>query len=415
MNEAYLLNSVSIHAGCTVRKFRKNHEIDIVARYDSETDDSDFTEIMLAFPGIPFKESRKPFLFGAPDRLVFAYIPLDKGFYVMGPCRFSSDLPLKYNYPGDESADTVPFSGSVPLCSAEDFCNEAVFLYNLNSTQGAEGHGFDTCALLTESCRGMNDFDDAMPTLYKTIFSRVEENNIHNPYNHERRQLSAIRSGNTEMLESILREDFSQRYGTLAEDPVKQAKYIGIVETTLSSRAAIEGGIHPEQAYSLSDIVIQKLDACTDEASIKVICTKMKFEYAKMVYSLHHGQVPEQGENENIHISHCKDYIFSHLHGRITVYEIANAIGLEENYLSSLFRHHEHKTLTTYIMEEKIALARNMLVYSDYTFAQVSAYLGFSSQSHFGQTFKKITGMTPRSFRNTYADDDFINSSFLLS
>ena len=91
--------------------------------------------------------------------------------------------------------------------------------------------------------------------------------------------------------------------------------------------------------------------------------------------------------------------------------EIARAIGLEENYLSSLFKQCEGETLTSYIMRQKIKLAKNMLMYSAYSYIQIASYLGFASQSHFGQTFKKLTDMTPKAFREAYAREDFIRDA----
>ena len=56
-------------------------------------------------------------------------------------------------------------------------------------------------------------------------------------------------------------------------------------------------------------------------------------------------------------------------------------------------------TIGRYIQKEKIARAKNLLVYSDRSILEISEYLCFNSQSHFGKVFKKETGMTPRQYR----------------
>ncbi len=43
-----------------------------------------------------------------------------------------------------------------------------------------------------------------------------------------------------------------------------------------------------------------------------------------------------------------------------------------------------------------------MLKYSDYTYAEISSFLNFSSQSHFIRVFKKQKGITPRQYREKY-------------
>ena len=60
-----------------------------------------------------------------------------------------------------------------------------------------------------------------------------------------------------------------------------------------------------------------------------------------------------------------------------------------------------------HILREKIGLAKNMLTYSGYSYIEIAAYLGFSSQSHLGKQFKKLTGFTLSEYRNTYGVRQF--------
>jgi AraC-like DNA-binding protein len=56
-------------------------------------------------------------------------------------------------------------------------------------------------------------------------------------------------------------------------------------------------------------------------------------------------------------------------------------------------------TLSRYIRDQKINVACNMLRHLDESSLTIANYLGFSSQSHFIQVFKKSTGMTPEEYR----------------
>lgn len=59
-------------------------------------------------------------------------------------------------------------------------------------------------------------------------------------------------------------------------------------------------------------------------------------------------------------------------------------------------------TLTDFILKEKTEEAKRLLRYTDKPITSISAYLGFSSQSHFSRTFKKYTGSLPNEYRKRH-------------
>lgn len=68
----------------------------------------------------------------------------------------------------------------------------------------------------------------------------------HNPYDQEMREFGSIENGDLIQLEKSLQEDYDGTIGTLAKDPLRNLKNLGIVLVTLASRAAIRGGLSPE-------------------------------------------------------------------------------------------------------------------------------------------------------------------------
>lgn len=98
----------------------------------------------------------------------------------------------------------------------------------------------------------------------------------------------------------------------------------------------------------------------------------------------------------------CMDYIYSHIHSRITIKQLAEHTNLSESYLSKLFCKEIGMPVSTYIALQKIEKAKNMLSYSDYSLADIANYLSFSSQSHFIQVFSKYVGVTPHKYRDKH-------------
>ena len=57
-----------------------------------------------------------------------------------------------------------------------------------------------------------------------------------------------------------------------------------------------------------------------------------------------------------------------------------------------------------FVLKEKIEEAKRLLRYTDKSLNAIAAYLGFSSQSHFANTFRKYSGKSPSEFRKLYGD-----------
>ena len=93
------------------------------------------------------------------------------------------------------------------------------------------------------------------------------------------------------------------------------------------------------------------------------------------------------------------DHIYHHLHESISMQELAGLTNLSASYLSTLFKKETGITVSDYITSKKMEAASNMLKYSDYTYAEISSFLNFSSQSHFTRVFKKHKGITPKQYR----------------
>ena len=99
-------------------------------------------------------------------------------------------------------------------------------------------------------------------------------------------------------------------------------------------------------------------------------------------------------------IVQCIDYIRENIHKSITVSELAENVGLNETYLSKLFKKEVGCSVSEYIRNEKIEEACWLLRYTNKTSIEIATDLSFSSHSYFISVFKKVTGTTPKEYRN---------------
>ena len=80
--------------------------------------------------------------------------------------------------------------------------------------------------------------------------------------------------------------------------------------------------------------------AAHDEAvgHAAAVAHKAEFQYAEMVHDIKEQQKCVSKKQKNPRINKCKDFIFSHLHDRITLKDLAAEADCNPNYLSQLFR-----------------------------------------------------------------------------
>ena len=159
------------------------------------------------------------------------------------------------------------------------------------------------------------------------------------------------------------------------------------------SRAAIAGGVNPYDAYDMNDLYLQKIASVSSEKEYNKI-----FEDSFLGYINAVRKVKAQ-QSQSAHIEKCKTYISRHLNKPFTREDLAEYTDLSPTYLSHLFVQHEHQTLKSYILKERVNAAMNMLKFSDYSISQIAEYLCFGTQSRFGATFKKFAGMSPGEYR----------------
>ena len=94
-------------------------------------------------------------------------------------------------------------------------------------------------------------------------------------------------------------------------------------------------------------------------------------------------------------------YVDARLGGPISLDDLANVAGVSRFHFHRQFRKSAGVTPREYVLRARIERAKGLLTESDLTVGEVSGAVGFADQSHFSNIFRKLTEMTPRSFRNS--------------
>ena len=240
--------------------------------------------------------------------------------------------------------------------------------------------------------------------LAKRLMDEGENGNRQVAYNHEISFYELVASGNMARLDEALKSIGStQTLGILSPDKLRNAKYHTVILTALVSRFCIEAGLEISVAYNLSDIYIELIDAANSTDEVYNVQNDMLRSYCRKMSDLSKNRVVSR------HIVVAIDYIRSHIQENLTVESIADSLSLNSSYLSKLFKQEMGITLSRYIRDQKINVACNMLRHLDESSLTIANYLGFSSQSHFIQVFKKSTGLTPEEYRRRNYHQSWMN------
>lgn len=233
--------------------------------------------------------------------------------------------------------------------------------------------------------------------LSRTLYQQQEEQILHNPYAHEQRKLDCIRRGDVDGLTACQQEKWSGQIGKVGETPLRQAKNIAIVVIVLASRAAIDGGLPGEMAFTLADTCILAIEAMTDPGAVHRAAVAYETDFCRRVAAL------PDNTTTNARVRRAKAFIAARLHEPLSVTDVARHTDVTADHLSMLFRQHEGLPLQAYIRREKLRRAAHLLRYGTMTVGGIAATLCFSSQSHFAAAFRREYGLSPQQYRNEYA------------
>ena len=212
-----------------------------------------------------------------------------------------------------------------------------------------------------------------------------------------------IRSGNVQLVKDnfeTAKKEFDKGKGQLSDDPLRNMIYHLVVCAAIVARICVDGGMEHNVAYTLSDIYIRRADKCRSPEEVLELLGELQVDFAERMRDAHKtGAV-------SVHVRRSIDYIYDHLHESLTIEMLAEREGLHPSSLSKLFAKETGITVKDYIIRAKVTTAQNMLKYSDFSLSDISLALGYSSQSAFTASFRKMTGMTPKQYRDMYYADN---------
>lgn len=109
-------------------------------------------------------------------------------------------------------------------------------------------------------------------------------------------------------------------------------------------------------------------------------------------------QLPHLGE-----VGKAAAFIRQRLGERLLLSDVANHVGISDRHLQRLFHKLIGMTIQQFIIHSRVHAAAYELGRSERPVAEIALMFGFGDQSAFANTFRKLTGLPPREYRNRHA------------
>ena len=214
-----------------------------------------------------------------------------------------------------------------------------------------------------------------------------------NVYRAERMLLRMVQEGDLNSGAALRNASNIATLQPYVPDALGQAQIACTILTSLCTRAAIEGGLSPELAYSTGDGYIRRLFQAQTITEVSATKSQMYQDFIQKVHDCRNNP------KFTAEIQSCCDYIELHAEETLTLVLLAERLGYNKYYLSRRFKAEVGCTVNSYLQIARVERSKMLLTCTDQSVADIAASLQFATASHFSVVFKRIVGQSPAQYR----------------
>lgn len=218
----------------------------------------------------------------------------------------------------------------------------------------------------------------------------------HRTYLAERQLMEKIEKGDLDYQDALnavlVLENFEGQY---RGGSIDQLRISCIIFAALCARAAIEGGITPDTAYSMRDEYIQLIQSGQSFHELQSINHNLCHDFIQRV---HDSRLTETLSPE---VLACREFLRLHPNEAFDLKDLAEKYGYTPYYFSRKFKKETGISLAEDIRLAKLEHAKFLLETTEDSIQEIAEQIHFSSRTHFTDTFKKTFGCSPTQWRNS--------------
>ena len=213
-------------------------------------------------------------------------------------------------------------------------------------------------------------------------------------YNYENELMHAVAKGQLHKAESLFGGTTTFLFEQRVADPVRNAKNYCIIMNTLLRKAAEQGGVHPIFLDSASSTFAQEIEQAVSLEQIPPLMTEMFRAYCRLVRN-------HSTRDYSPPIQQALLYIEANLASDLNLRTLADMLNISSSYLSTIFKKETGATITDFIARRRVERAKDLLRTTRLQVQTIAQHCGILDVHYFSKIFKKISGMTPKEYRDS--------------
>lgn len=217
-------------------------------------------------------------------------------------------------------------------------------------------------------------------------------------YSFENDLITAVSQGNIHKAELMFSSFSSLAFESRVTDPLRNMKNYSIIMNTLLRKAAESGGVHPVHLDSISSDFAKRIENIHSLPLIRDLMTKMLRTYCLSVQQHSINKYSPIIQKAIIRIEHD-------LTSDLSLKTLAELSNVSEGYFSSIFKKETGQTLTQYINNKRIKLAKHLLKTTKLQVQTIAQHCGVLDFHYFCRMFKNSVNKTPTEYREEITFD----------
>lgn len=155
-------------------------------------------------------------------------------------------------------------------------------------------------------------------------------------------------------------------------------------------------------------IVLEGADSVYIDKEFKNLNSDSKSDVSVALINILNRLSKAQKTNNAIsgQINDIISYINQNLTDKILLEEISKKFHISKYYLCHIFKETAGMSVMSYVLNQRIAQAKNLMINSEKSISEIALLSGFSCYSYFSRVFKEAERISPREFRKRYNDGD---------